>query len=60
MIIDFVKLTKGGITSIEKAIAERHRKRTWHVNQLGSVEKILKELMPDIQAELEERLNENQ
>lgn len=37
---------------LEKAIAKRHLERTGNKNQIGSVEKILEELMPDILAEV--------
>ena len=39
------------LTGRVEIIANRHTKRTGNKNQIGSVEKILSELMPDIESE---------
>jgi len=41
-----------------KGIAERHLERTGHHNAQGSVEYIISELMPDIEAYVKEKIDE--
>jgi|WetSurMetagenome_2_1015567.scaffolds.fasta_scaffold273702_1 DnaJ-class molecular chaperone len=47
----FTSSEKNSFQPIIKSIAKRHYERTGNKNQIGSVEKILEDLMPDILSE---------